>query len=70
MDQRVENVRKEMYFTLETVRSVISCSKARVSSACFWLWRAIFSLNFLGFEALEPGDPDMMGRGGFYFITN
>lgn len=50
-----------LYFTLETVRSVISCSKARVSSACFWLCSAIFSLNFLGLEALlEPGDPDIM----------
>lgn len=47
-------------FTRETVRSVISCSKARVSSACFWLCSAIFSLNFRGFEPPVPGEPDMM----------
>ena len=47
-------------FTLETVRSVISCSKARVSSACFWLCSAIFSLNFLGFEPPVPGEPDIV----------
>lgn len=50
-------------FTLDTVRSVISCSKARVSSACFWLCSAIFSLNFLGFEPPVPGELDMvLGR--------
>ena len=27
-------------------------SKAAVSSACFWLWSAIFSLNFLGFAMM------------------
>lgn len=47
-------------FTLETVRSVMSCSKARVSSACFWLCSAIFSLNFLGFEPPVPGEPDIV----------
>lgn len=47
-------------FTLDTVRSVISCSKARVSSACFWLCSAIFSLNFLGLEPPVPGELDMV----------
>lgn len=51
---------KSSAFTLETVRSVISCSKARVSSACFWLCSAIFSLNFLGFEPPVPGEPDIV----------
>lgn len=51
---------KLIVFTLETVRSVISCSKARVSSACFWLCSAIFSLNFLGFEPPVPGEPDIV----------
>lgn len=32
--------------------SRIIFSKAAVSSICFWLCRAIFSLNFLGFEAM------------------
>lgn len=52
--------KNEVSLTLETVRSVISCSKARVSSACFWLCSAIFSLNFLGFEPPVPGEPDMV----------
>jgi len=43
----------------------MSCSKARVSSACFWLCSAIFSLNFRGLEPLEPGDPDMAGPQSF-----
>lgn len=46
--------------TLDTVRSVISCSKARVSSACFWLCSAIFSLNFLGLEPPVLGEPDIV----------
>lgn len=46
--------------TLDTVRSVISCSKARVSSACFWLCSAIFSLNFLGLEPPLLGELDML----------
>lgn len=49
-----------LFFTLDTVRSVISCSKARVSSACFWLCSAIFSLNFLGLEPPVPGELDMV----------
>lgn len=49
----------ECVFTLETVRSVISCSKARVSSACFWLCSAIFSLNFRGFVPPVLGEPDI-----------
>lgn len=31
------------------ITSRIISSKAAVSSACFCVWRAIFSLNFLGF---------------------
>lgn len=30
------------------LRSFMTSSNAAVSSACFWLWRAIFSLNFRG----------------------
>lgn len=56
-EQRVVVV---LFFTLDTVRSVISCSKARVSSACFWLCSAIFSLNFLGLEPPVPGELDMV----------
>lgn len=57
IEQRVVVV---LFFTLDTVRSVISCSKARVSSACFWLCSAIFSLNFLGLEPPVPGELDMV----------
>lgn len=49
----------------------MSCSKARVSSACFWLCSAIFSLNFLGLEELlEPGDPDIMKAARVYRATS
>lgn len=58
--RQMTTVWKLSVFTLETVRSVISCSKARVSSACFWLCSAIFSLNFLGFEPPAPGEPDIV----------
>lgn len=34
--------------------SIMTSWKAAVSSACRWVCRAIFSLNFLGFEAPEP----------------
>lgn len=33
--------------------SRIICSKAEVSSACFCVWSAIFSLNFLGFAIVH-----------------
>lgn len=56
----------ESEFTLDTVRSVISCSKARVSSACFWLCSAIFSLNFLGLEPPVPGELDMVRAATFH----
>lgn len=59
-----EPIRTGPTLTRDTVRSVISCSKARVSSACFWLCSAIFSLNFLGFEPLAPGEPDMVRPAG------
>ena len=38
------------YLVSET--SCIILSKAAVSSACFWLCKAIFSENFLGLEAI------------------
>lgn len=40
--------------TSETSRMIRSNSA--VSSACFWLWRAIFSLNFLGFAIVVVDD--------------
>lgn len=57
--------RRSGAFTLETLRSVISCSKARVSSACFWLCSAIFSLNFRGLEPPVPGEPDIVRAAAF-----
>lgn len=42
--------------TRDRVRSVMSCSKARVSSACRCVCRAIFSLNFRGLALPEPGE--------------
>lgn len=41
-------------FTLDVAwdTSRIIFSKAAVSSICFWLCSAIFSLNFRGFEAM------------------
>ena len=36
--------------------SFIIASKAAVSSACFWLWRAIFSANFLGCAIMAASD--------------
>lgn len=32
--------------------SLMICSNRAVSSACRWVWRAIFSLNFLGFAMI------------------
>jgi hypothetical protein len=37
----------------------MSCSKARVSSACRCVCRAIFSLNFRGLALPEPGEAAM-----------
>lgn len=36
--------------------SLIIASKAAVSSACFWLCKAIFSLNFRGFAMMAEND--------------
>lgn len=45
--------------TRDRVRSVMSCSKARVSSACRCVCSAIFSLNFRGLALPEPGEAAM-----------
>lgn len=44
---------KKMTNTSSMDTSFIICSKARVSSSCFWVCSAIFSANFLGFAILE-----------------
>lgn len=41
----------------------MSCSKARVSSACRCVCSAIFSLNFRGLALPEPGDAAMVRAG-------
>src|SRR6218665_1052149 len=56
MPSSIDN-RKSFYFSYDVWPSLvvaetsrITASKAAVSSACFLLWRAIFSLNFLGLD--------------------
>ena len=44
---------KKIKNTSSMETSFIICSKARVPSSCFWLCKAIFSANFLGFAILE-----------------
>ena len=49
--------------------SFIISSKARVSSACFWLCSAIFSENFRGFAILELSKRVVSSRSAFQSVT-
>lgn len=51
-NNRNETKKKKLTLLVASETSLIICSKRAVSSACFWLCKAIFSLNFRGFAIM------------------